>query len=174
MAEDLFEVAVIMAGGRGSRLQGPSKPFMQLCGRPLLEHTLLPAVEVSRKVLIAISPHSEPYVSLFKPPPRASYIMTNGAGYESDLSLLLSLVRARPMLVLAADLIGLTPDKLSYLRRASLSAPEAVITVRDGGKYVGVSVFKEGRVDAWANLEVNWGLVNVNTLTDYGEAVERC
>ncbi|MGC9072104.1 MAG: NTP transferase domain-containing protein [Acidilobus sp.] len=174
MADELFEAALIMAGGLGSRLWGPSKPFTKICGRALVEHVLQPASEVSRRVLIALSPATSQYICSVNPPPNVAYIVTSGTGYEHDLGLLLGAVRQRPLLVLPADVVGLSSVMLRTLLRRSLDIPQPVVTVRDSGRYVGISVFKDDRIECWADLDVNWGLINVNTEGDYDDAVERC
>ena len=174
MLEEAFEVAVIMAGGRGSRLWGPSKPFINVCGRPLLEHALLPALQVSRRALVAVSGDTLRYASSLRLPARASYLMTDGHGYEHDVNHVLRMVRARPLLLLPGDVVGLTPEMLSYLYRVSDEADEQVLTVKDGGTYIGVSVFKGHSTEPWRDVEVNWGVINVNTPAELGEALARC
>ena len=174
MSGPRFEVALVMAGGKGTRLWGPSKPFVEVCGLPLLEHVVRPASEVSRRVLITLSQEGLTWARSLSLPPNASLVVTNGAGYEADIGLMLETIRVRPLITLPGDLVGLTSDMLLWLAERSMELEEPVVSVIDRGRYVGISVFKDSRPGPWVDVNVEWNLVNVNTPENYGEALARC
>jgi len=47
--------AVILAGGRGSRMGGPAKPLRKLAGWPMLDHVLLASSAASRQIVVGPS-----------------------------------------------------------------------------------------------------------------------
>ncbi|HEV2885825.1 MAG TPA: NTP transferase domain-containing protein, partial [Jatrophihabitans sp.] len=52
--EEAFD-AVILAGGRGTRMGGPAKPLRKLAGWPMLDHVLLACSAASRQIVVGPS-----------------------------------------------------------------------------------------------------------------------
>ncbi|AMD30298.1 hypothetical protein SE86_01480 [Acidilobus sp. 7A] len=165
----VFEVSAIMAGGAGSRIGGPWKPAVRVCGRPLISHVLDAALQVSRLVIVVTSPLSSRYLRGLAEDPRASEVVLDGDGYPSDLGRLVSMMRARPLLVLPADVYGLTPEVLSHVYRLSTEAGEPVVSVKVNGSYSGISVFKGYQFEPWTDVNISANVVNVND----GDALDR-
>lgn len=163
-----------MAGGLGSRLGGPWKPAVQVCGRPLISHVMDAASSVSRLTLIVASPASLEYLRGLPLPPRFAELVLDGSGYGYDLRRLLNAVRPRPLLVLPADLYGLRARDLEEAYRASLEVAEPVVTVRARGKYVGISIFKGYSYDRWVDVDIDMDVINVNDGESLEEARSRC
>ncbi|MGC9112338.1 NTP transferase domain-containing protein [Acidilobus sp.] len=170
----MIEVAAIMAGGLGSRLGGPWKPTVNVCGRPLIRYVIDAVSPVSRLALIVTSPASSSYLRGLALPPSFAELMLDGSGYGYDLGRLLNVVRPRPLLVLPADLYGLRSRDLEEAYRVSLEVSEPVVTVRARGEYVGISVFKGYSYDEWANVDIDMDVINVNDGESLEEARSRC
>lgn len=89
--------AVILAGGRGSRMGGPAKPLHKLAGWPMLDHVLLACSAASRQIVVGASRIGigEPLFCREQPA---------GAGPVAAISAGLRHVQQPVVLVLAADL----------------------------------------------------------------------
>lgn len=55
--------AVILAGGRGRRMQGQDKGLLQLAGRPLIEHIIDGVKEQTQSILINANRNRESYLA---------------------------------------------------------------------------------------------------------------
>ncbi len=49
---------VIMAGGMAKRMGGVEKPLVKICGKPMIEHVLVVARKLTRRVYVATSPNT--------------------------------------------------------------------------------------------------------------------
>ncbi len=89
--------AVILAGGRGSRMGGPAKPLHKLAGWPMLDHVQLACSAASRQIVVGASRIGigEPLFCREQPA---------GSGPVAAISAGLRHVQQPVMLVLAADL----------------------------------------------------------------------
>jgi adenosylcobinamide-phosphate guanylyltransferase len=85
-------IAVIMAGGRGTRMNSiQEKPLIELRGKPLILH-VLQALKESReleRILVATSRHT-PQTALLMNKLGFEIVKTPGAGYIEDLAFLIS------------------------------------------------------------------------------------
>ena len=86
--------AVLMAGGRGTRLEVPcEKPLFKLCGKPLIKYVLdnLNASKLIDKIVIAVSHHTREtteYLKSFEG--NFDILDTSGDDYLTDLSFIWS------------------------------------------------------------------------------------
>jgi molybdopterin-guanine dinucleotide biosynthesis protein A len=89
--------ALILAGGRGSRMGGPAKPLRKLAGWPMLDHVLLACSAASRQIVVGGSRMGigEPVFCREQP---------SGGGPVAAISAGLRHVQQPVTLVLAADL----------------------------------------------------------------------
>ncbi|MEB3862385.1 MAG: NTP transferase domain-containing protein [Desulfurococcales archaeon] len=164
-------IAVIMAGGRATRMGGIVKPLLDVCGSPLLLHVARAAGKVARLKVLALSPHTIDPLKMYCS--TMECIKTPGAGYAEDLSLLLRAITYRPLLVLPADLAHIDGKVLKDLVEAAQDIEEDIATMTCRGEPQGVSIVK-GNGPTWANLEAQCTHVNVNTWKDLEEARRRC
>ncbi|MFL6072349.1 MAG: molybdenum cofactor guanylyltransferase [Mycobacteriales bacterium] len=114
--------AVILAGGRGSRLGGVDKPALEVGDRTLLERVLA-AVTGAGRVVVAGPAAPPPAIVVREEPP--------GAGPVAALAAALPEVTAPVVLVLAADLPFLTERHCARLRSALRG--DAAVAVDTGG-----------------------------------------
>lgn len=89
--------AVILAGGRGSRMGGPAKPLSKLAGWPMLDHVLLACSAASRQIVVGPGRIGigEPLFCREQPA---------GSGPVAAINAALRHVQRPVVLVLAADL----------------------------------------------------------------------
>ncbi len=168
--------AVVMAGGRGSRMGYVIKPLTRVCGRPMIYWVVSAAREAVGRVVVALSPVTAVPVSTYIGRtfgPEVGCVETPGAGYVKDLALILRCVRL-PALILPSDTPAIRGWVLrEFIRLASSLHPKPkVITLDSGSGPVGISLFisESGR---WSTIRVRCeGLINVNTWDDV-DAVER-
>ncbi|MDP8003237.1 MAG: NTP transferase domain-containing protein, partial [Caldisphaera sp.] len=95
-------ISIIMAGGKGTRFNSSYKPFTKICGKPMIINILEVASYISDFIAIAISENTEKYVDILKNT-NALIIYTPGINYSVDLSILLNIIKKRPILILPSD-----------------------------------------------------------------------
>jgi len=98
--------AVLMAGGRGSRMEFPEeKPLLRVGGKPAIEHvitSLLKARKVSSTV-VAVSKSTSKTASFVRKFP-VSVVETPGEGYIPDMQYVVKKLNLQTVLALASDL----------------------------------------------------------------------
>lgn len=73
--------AVVLAGGRGSRLGGPSKPEVLVAGRALLDHALVAVADASHVVVVGPPAVARPgAVTVLEDPPGGGPVAGLAAG----------------------------------------------------------------------------------------------
>ncbi len=170
----MIEVAIIMAGGRGSRFGSPAKLTIKVCGESLLSRAIRLGNSTARLVIVATSPYTLDLVRRHGLPPSASAVETPGAGFPEDLGLLLRTVRPRPLLVLPADVLGLSERGLRSFVEKAAKLPEPVVTAMSGGEPIGVGLFKGPELEPWTSVELRERVINVNTEADLNLARSLC
>jgi molybdopterin-guanine dinucleotide biosynthesis protein A len=138
-------VAVVLAGGRGTRLGGPEKPTIAVAGRPMLAR-VLGAVEAARARVVVGPPELASSVPAGVPvvreePPGGGPVAALAAG----LAVLSGLVGDGPdrVVVLAADLPLLTPAAVRRVVDAVGGSGDGSVHV-DGSAYVDGAVYVDG------------------------------
>ncbi|MFI9383598.1 molybdenum cofactor guanylyltransferase [Kutzneria sp. NPDC052558] len=103
--------AVLLAGGRGRRMGGVHKPALVVAGRTLLDRSVA-AVRPADPIVVVgpQTPTEHPVRWTREDPP--------GGGPVAGLAAGLKLIDARTVVVLAADLVGVTADTVARLRDA--------------------------------------------------------
>ena len=103
--------AVLLAGGRGSRMGGVHKPALVVAGSTLLDRCLTAVADAVTTVVVG--PETET-----RRPVRWTREEPPGGGPVAGLAAGLALVDAETVAVLATDLTGVTADTVSRLRAA--------------------------------------------------------
>ncbi|CAB3288734.1 Adenosylcobinamide-phosphate guanylyltransferase [Methanocaldococcus lauensis] len=105
--------ALIMAGGKGSRMGYIEKPLIKIKDKPLISYVIQPLLESDKinKIYIATSPNTKTtkkfIISIYKDYKNIKVIETSGNGYIEDLNECIKYF-SKPFLVVSSDLINLT------------------------------------------------------------------
>lgn len=106
--------AVVMAGGRGSRLGKGEKPLLKILGKPMIEHVIdaLKQCREIERIIVAVS-RNTPNTALFARRFGAEVLETAGYGYVEDLQYVIRKLLLRNTLVVSADMPCLKPETIS-------------------------------------------------------------
>jgi molybdopterin-guanine dinucleotide biosynthesis protein A len=133
--------AVLLAGGRGSRLGGRHKPAIAVGGRTLLNHALAAVAGADRVVVVGpVEPTDRPVRWTREQPP--------GGGPVAALAAGLAEIDAAEIAVLATDLAGVTVDTIDRLRVARTERDGAVLRDATGRKQWLIGVWRTERLRA--------------------------
>lgn len=111
-------LALILAGGAGTRLNLGEKPLVQVCGRPMIEYVIHAFEQADIEVIVITSPCT-PYTANWCRAHHISLITTDGTGYIPDLEQAVGETGERnPLFTSVSDLPCLTPGILEEIRGA--------------------------------------------------------
>jgi len=129
---------VVLAGGAGRRLGGRHKPGITVAGRPLLDHALAAVAGADRVVVVGPpQPTAVPVVWTREEPAGGGPVAALVAGLaECD--------GAQTVVVLAADLVGVTVATVDRLRAELARQPSA-----DGVVLVDHEGHRQWLIGAW-------------------------
>lgn len=99
-------VALVMAGGKGTRMQiTEEKPLIKVCGKPVIEY-VLDALRKAKNVdsIIVATSASTPRTSKFLREHNVELIETPGKDYVSDMGFAAHKLKLGVFLAIAADL----------------------------------------------------------------------
>ena len=123
--------AVVLCGGKGSRLGGVEKPLRELLGRPLLDRVLTALRPQAQELVIVANARHEAYAS------RGTRLVDDGtyAGRGPLAGIAAGLAAAANEQVVCApgDAPLLPPDLVAALQAARRHAGAEVAVVHDGG-----------------------------------------
>ncbi|MCG2894789.1 MAG: NTP transferase domain-containing protein [Vulcanisaeta sp.] len=168
-----------MAGGRGSRINDPNKPLIEVLGKPMIEY-VVDAVSGLGAVYVATTRGHDRIIEWAR---SSGYdvVLTSGRDYPSDLVEALRAV-GTPALVLPGDMPLLSRGFIiKFLRAAAyVRTPMVTLVAVRSSEYVytGISYVRElviiNGVIPWTTLATPWTteLLNVNTREDLERAVE--
>jgi molybdopterin-guanine dinucleotide biosynthesis protein A len=113
-------IAVLLAGGRGSRLGGRHKPGITVGGRTLLDLAVAAVGDAGETIVVGPTrPTERPVRWTVEQPARGGPLSALAAGLAAAPP------TADEVAVLAADLTSVTPDTIGRLRAALAGAPTA-------------------------------------------------
>jgi adenosylcobinamide-phosphate guanylyltransferase len=145
-------VAVLMAGGKGTRMNSQQeKPLIIIEERPLIEY-VLQAVEDSSlidEIIVAVSPHT-PQTGVYAKNLGFKVLKTPGNGYVEDLSFILAQkeLADEVILTVTADLPLLTGQIIDRVVEEYRKSPQPAMSVM-----VPVEIFREHGLQASLVLE---------------------
>jgi len=167
--------ALIMCGGKGTRLGMGEKPLVPLAGKKLVEH-VLDELWMCDEVFAATT-RNTPKTEEFLKKEGIRIVRTSGAGYVEDMvEALTELSITEPVLVVSADVFmarsNLILDVVDYYNRSTARALQT--TYRDGVA-VGINVLDGMFLGEEEQEEVTYvvsrnDVVNVNTPEDLKRA----
>ncbi|MCD6511625.1 MAG: NTP transferase domain-containing protein [Thaumarchaeota archaeon] len=118
---------VIMAGGRGERMNRVEKALLKLRERPLIEYVVDVARRLGGELYVAPSRHT-PLTERWCLEKHIPVIRTEGEGYSKDLMYIASKLD-RPILFLPADTPFITPELLARFLEEAMKAREDLVTL---------------------------------------------
>lgn len=130
--------AILMAGGRGTRLEVPcEKPLFKLCDKPLIKYVIdnLKESKLIDKIVIAVSPHTRETTEYLNSFGEDFQILdTSGDDYLTDLSYILDYFEKKSsediLLFINADLPFISAETIDYvLEYYSKSSKDALSTL---------------------------------------------
>ncbi|NON62902.1 NTP transferase domain-containing protein [Acidianus sp. RZ1] len=157
--------AIIMAGGKGTRLS-PMKPFLEVCGKPMIQRVYDIAHKFAETVFIATVPSNPVYIEIVKT--FNNVILTSGKGYEFDVIEAINRV-GFPVLVFPSD-TPFIPDRAIY---TLLACQRDICTLFSRGKYVGISFWRKFG-DDYEDVVIDYEISNVNTKEDLEKINKSC
>jgi adenosylcobinamide-phosphate guanylyltransferase len=110
-------LALIMAGGAGSRLGMGEKPLVTICGKPMIAYVLEAFATAGHETVVVASPRT-PYTRNWCRVRGVDLYEAGGAGYIEDLEEVAgALDLAEPVFTCVADLPCLTAETIRALPR---------------------------------------------------------
>ena len=117
--------ALVMAGGRASRMGGVEKPLLEISGKTMLQHVIevLKRCDSIDRVIVASTPNTLA-TTLTAEKLGADTIITPGEGFEEDMRFAIRHLSLSEVLLISADLPFINPNLIE----------EAVRNYRASGK----------------------------------------
>ncbi len=180
--EDCPRSCLIMAGGRGSRLGGPWKPLLDVCGEPMILRVARAALSSGACPVLGVAyAHRTGGVASLPWHELGGHVVlleTPGLGYPGDLARALQRL-PQPTLVLPADMPLLRGRDVALAARLLCQRPEAVVNLTTRRGLVGVSLHRRPRGSrVWADVPapeaVERRFLDVDTPEDLEEARRLC
>ncbi len=110
-------VALVMAGGRGTRMKLPQeKPLIEVCGKPVIEYVLA-ALRDAKKIdcVIVATTDATPKTTALMKQIGVQVIQTPGKDYVSDMGYTVQTLKLGVFLAIAADLPLVKPEMVDAI-----------------------------------------------------------
>ena len=124
--------ALVMAGGKGSRLNRGEKPLVRLFGRPLIEYVvscLTDSLAVSDGRILVATTNNVPLTSRWARERELEVVETAGKGFVPDMVEAINQAGVKePILVIMADLPLVTPDLIDQIIEIYDQRPEPALS----------------------------------------------
>ncbi|MBM3897818.1 MAG: nucleotidyltransferase [Thaumarchaeota archaeon] len=122
--------ALVMAGGKGSRLGIGEKPLLEVAGKPMIQHVIdaLKACKEVGRVIVAVSSNT-PKTALTAKNLGAEIVETGGSGYVEDLLYAVKQLELRETLVVSADMPCIKPETFSFIIAQFASCSKAALSI---------------------------------------------
>lgn len=122
--------ALVMAGGRGSRLKMGEKPLVMLFGRPLIEYVTNALCESSVNRIIVATTDYDPKTRDWAKERELDVVETAGRGFVADMVSAVKSARViEPILVIMADLPLIRADIIDDIIEVYEQRPEPALSV---------------------------------------------
>ena len=167
-------IALLMCGGRGTRLGVGEKPLFRVCGKRLVDHSL---AELEDCEVIAVTSPYTPETERYLRQLGVEVCRARGRGFIDDYrEVCLEYKLSEPLLITSADIVyirqGLIEDVISYYARSSCMS----LKVAKNDKAVGINIIDAFFIDYVQEEEIyivgGNDVINVNTLQDAKRAEE--
>jgi len=164
-------LTLLLCGGRGTRLGIGEKPLFEVCGKKLVDHSLLQYENFP--VVAVTSPHT-PMTEKYLREHGVEVFRAKGVGFIEDYSeAIIELSIQEPVIVASADIVYLK-DVATEIVEAYLKTTKRALTVLMEGNPVGVNIIDALFLNEWQEEEIysieKDCVVNVNTVEDAARA----
>lgn len=121
--------AMVMAGGKGSRLRMGEKPLVKLFGRPLIEYVVGAVLDSSADRIFVAVTENVPETRKWALERGLGVVDTNGKGFVADMVEAVEKAGVKePILVIMADLPLVTPDLIDEIVEIYEERPEPALS----------------------------------------------
>lgn len=122
--------ALVMAGGRGTRMGKIEKPLLRIAGKPMIQYVTeaLMGSEFIDRIIVAVTP-STPRTAQKAVELGLEITVTHGQGYESDMKEAIKALGLEDVVIVSADLPFLTSDLLDEAIKRYFSTRKPALMV---------------------------------------------
>lgn len=121
--------AMVMAGGKGSRLRMGEKPLVKLFGRPLIDYVVGAVLDSSADRIFVAVTENVPETSKWALERGLGVVDTKGKGFVADMVEAVEKAGVKdPILVIMADLPLVTPDLIDEIVEIYEERPEPALS----------------------------------------------
>jgi adenosylcobinamide-phosphate guanylyltransferase len=168
-------LALIMAGGAGSRLGMGEKPLVTICGKPMIAYVLEAFATAGHETVVVASPRT-PYTRNWCRVRGVDLYEAGGAGYIEDLEEVAgALDLAEPVFTCVADLPCLTAETIQAIEDRYLASDRPACSVwvpRDLCREHGCRTEYTETVEGVAACPVGINIVNAGALGEPQDEVQ--
>lgn len=108
--------ALVMAGGKGSRLMMGEKPLVKLFGKPLIDYVVSALLDSSADRIFVAATENVPMTRKWALEKELTVVDTSGKGFVADMVDAVEMAGvAEPILIVMADLPLVTPDLIDEI-----------------------------------------------------------
>ena len=121
--------ALVMAGGKGSRLGMGEKPLVKLFGRPLIDYVVSALLDSSADRIFVAATENVPLTRKWALERELCVVDTKGKGFVTDMVEAVEMAGvAEPILIVMADLPLVTPDLIDEIMETYEKRPEPALS----------------------------------------------
>ena len=121
--------ALVMAGGKGSRLRMGEKPLVKLFGRSLIDYVVSALLDSSADRIFVAATENVPMTRKWALERELGVVDTKGKGFVTDMVEAVEMAGvAEPILIVMADLPLVTPDLIDEIMETYEKRPEPALS----------------------------------------------
>ena len=121
--------ALVMAGGKGSRLGMGEKPLVKLFGRSLIDYVVSALLDSSADRIFVAVTENVPMTKGWARDRELAVVDTSGKGFVADMVEAVEMAGViRPILIIMADLPLITPDLIDEIMETYKKRPEPALS----------------------------------------------
>jgi adenosylcobinamide-phosphate guanylyltransferase len=121
--------ALVMAGGKGSRLKMGEKPLVKLFGRPLIDYVVSALLNSSADRIFVATTDNVPMTKMWAKDRELGVVDTIGRGFVADMVQAVEKANVtEPILIIMADLPLVTPDLIDEIIEIYEECPEPALS----------------------------------------------
>jgi adenosylcobinamide-phosphate guanylyltransferase len=121
--------ALVMAGGKGSRLRMGEKPLVKLFGRSLIDYVVSAVLDSSADRIFVAVTENVPLTRKWALERELGVVDTKGKGFVADMVEAVEKAEVKePILIIMADLPLITPDLIDEIMETYEERPEPALS----------------------------------------------